>query len=507
MIITTAEESKQLDREAMETWGLPEKVLMENAGASLTSLMNERVVWKDSGTVILCGTGNNGGDGFVIARYAYGYGADVTVLLMGNEEHMSEASLTYKHIIEKMGIPVISIEKAEEALPYFQKADILVDALIGTGIHSKVTGEKAKVIAFVNDANAFVVSVDVPSGMNADTGEAEGISVKADFTVALGSVKRGHVLYPGKEYTGALLYSPIGIPDEARKKYPLRQTEAEDLRMWLPARNPVSHKGNFGFVGIIAGSCGMEGAALLAARGAIRSGAGKVSLLTVEKAAAVLAGKTPEIMVSAAGKEEYFTENDTEYVLERMQSFDTVAIGPGMGRTEEMQKFIASLITRYEGTIVADADALFAIAEKVELKNCPGQLILTPHVGEFSKLTGLTAKDIETHRIDFAVDFARKNQVILVLKGVPTIVALPDGRAWINPTGNPGMAAGGMGDTLTGIIASLAGQGLGAEKAAVAGVYLHGYAGDILRESADDGYTASDLACKLPEAKRRVVTE
>ena len=212
-------------------------------------------------------------------------------------------------------------------------------------------------------------------------------------------------------------------------------------------------------------------------------------------------------MVSAAGKEEYFTENDTEHVLERMQSFDTVAIGPGMGRTEETQKFIASLITRYEGTIVADADALFAIAEKVELKNCPGQLILTPHVGEFSKLTGLTAKDIETHRIDFAVDFARKNQVVLVLKGVPTVVALPDGRAWINPTGNPGMAAGGMGDTLTGIIASLAGQGLDSEKAAAAGVYLHGYAGDILKESADDGYTASDLACKLPEAKRRVMTE
>ena len=166
MIITTAEESKQLDREGMEIWGFPENVLMENAGASLTSLMNERIIWKNAGTVILCGTGNNGGDGFVIARYAYGYGADVTVLLMGNEEHMSKASLMYKHIIEKMGIPVISIEKAEEALPYFQKADILVDALIGTGIHSKVTGEKAKVIAFVNDANAFVVSVDVPSGMN-----------------------------------------------------------------------------------------------------------------------------------------------------------------------------------------------------------------------------------------------------------------------------------------------------------------------------------------------------
>ena len=161
MIITTAEESKQLDREAMEIWGLPEKVLMENAGASLTFLMNERIVWKDSGTVILCGTGNNGGDGFVIARYAYGYGADVTVLLMGNEEHMSKASLMYKYIIEKMGIPIIPIKKAEEVLPYFQKADILVDALIGTGIHSKVTGEKAKVIAFVNDANALVVSVDV----------------------------------------------------------------------------------------------------------------------------------------------------------------------------------------------------------------------------------------------------------------------------------------------------------------------------------------------------------
>lgn len=508
MIITTAEEAKNLDEKVMNEWGLSEEVLMENAGSSVVELTDPYIFWKNSAAVILCGTGNNGGDGMVIARYAHDKGANVTVLLMGDEKHMSQSSVMYKNIAEKMEIPIIKISTAAEAAEYFLKADIIADALIGTGLKSEVTGEKRKVIALMNESKAVIVSADMPSGMNSDTGKEEGISVSADFTVALGSVKRGHVLYPGKERAGQLLYSPIGIPDAAREEYPIRQTEKEDIRNWLPRRSPTAHKGNNGSIGIIAGSCGMEGAALLAAQGALHGGAGKVSVLSVDPVAAVLAGKTPEIMVSSAGEGSCFRKEMAKSVIKKINDFDVIAIGPGMGRAKETGEFIAQILGTYKGKIVVDADALFAVAEeKIDLKNCDADLIFTPHVGEFSKLTGLSPKNIEEHRIDHAVDFAVRNQVTLVLKGAPTVIALSSGKAWLNPTGNAGMATGGMGDTLTGILAALAGQGLSAERAAVSAVFLHGLAGDILAGETLVGYTASDVARAVPKAENMVMEE
>lgn len=224
---------------------------MENAGASVVRLTEPFVDWDDAFTVILCGTGNNGGDGFVAARYAAGLGAKVLVLLMGNEAHMSESSKLYRHTAEKMGIPVIPVSKAEEGAPYIHEADILVDALIGTGLSSEVKGEKAALIGLVNEARGIIISVDVPSGMMTDTGRAAGVVVDADYTVALGSIKRGHVLYPGSSYTGRLLYSPIGIPKEARLDFPVHLTEKKDVFNILPVRNRISHKGKNGFIGIL----------------------------------------------------------------------------------------------------------------------------------------------------------------------------------------------------------------------------------------------------------------
>lgn len=508
MILTSTEEARALDKAAMGPWGLPEAVLMENAGAAVVRLAGEKIRWRGAEAVIVCGTGNNGGDGFVAARYAAEAGADVTVLLMGDASHMGDAARMYRHAAEAMGIPVVEIARAAEALPYFAEASVIVDALIGTGVSRAVAGEKAALIACMNDAKAAVVSADVPSGLSSDTGRAAGTVVTADITVALGSLKRGHVLYPGSDYCGTVLYSSIGIPDAAREGFPVRLMEARDAAVRLPVRSRISHKGKNGFIGLFAGSAGMEGAALLAAQGALAAGGGKIALRTPSGAAPALAGRIPEVMVRALGEGPRFTEAMAEEAAAEAAAYDVVAMGCGFGRSEETQRFTAALLGALGKTVVLDADALWAVGEqRIELKDGPGRYILTPHVGEFAHLTGLSAAEIEERRIDCARDYAAAHGVVLVLKGAPTVTALPDGTAWVNPTGNPGMASGGMGDTLTGIIAALAGQGMAPGDAAVAGVYLHGLAGDLAAEGAPVGYTATDVARHVPAAREKTMQD
>lgn len=322
MILTSTAESRLLDKIAMTEYGLPEAVLMENAGRAVVSRMREFTDWEGAFTVIVCGTGNNGGDGFVSARYARGAGARVLVILMGDPSHMGESAKMYRKTAEKMGIPVIEVMEAEEAVPYLYDADIIIDSLIGTGLASKVKGEKAALIDIINDTDALVVSTDIPSGLVTDTGRPAGTAVNADFTVALGSVKRGHVLYPGSEHTGRLLFSPIGIPEEASEDFPVRLLFREDIAPLLPVRNQISHKGKNGFLGIFAGSSGMEGAALLAGQGALYAGAGKTAIITTGDAAPIMAGKFPEIMVSSIGNGPHFTEDMAEAALEKAKAYD-----------------------------------------------------------------------------------------------------------------------------------------------------------------------------------------
>ena len=505
MILVTAKEARHLDQIAMETYGIPEMVLMENAGSSVVRLMEKYISWDGKDVVVVCGTGNNGGDGFVIARYAKEAGARVSILLMGNESHMSEASTCYRRVDEKMYMNAHVVTKAQEAVPWLQRADIIVDALIGTGLKRKVEGEKADLIEEINNAEGMVIAVDMPSGMDSDTGQALGTVVEADFTVALGSMKRGHFLYPGSNYyVGKLLYSSIGIPDVARADkgtFPVQMVNEEEVASLLPVRNQISHKGQNGFIGIMAGSAGMEGAALLAGQGALYSGGGKIAVVTVDPVAQRLVGKVPELMISSLGSDPHFTQDMIESAWEKAKDYDVLAMGPGLGRTADTGAFVKYFVEHWEKTLVLDADALYAVAkEHMDLSSCPGHLILTPHVGEFSTLTGIPAKEVEAGRIDQAISYARQHKVTLVLKGAPTVTAFADGRAYVNTTGNPGMASGGMGDTLTGIIAALAGQGLEAESAAFCGVYLHGKAGDLLAKETPVGYTASELARKVPMA-------
>ena len=511
MIITTAEEARQLDKKAMDI-GLTEEVLMENAGRAVIELTKDEIIWQGASVVVVAGTGNNGGDGFVAARYAKAAGASVMVITIGNEDHRKPIAKLYKKIAEEAEILILHADKSDDIEPYLFHADIIIDALIGTGLTKELSDEKVAVITAMNMTKAIIISIDLPSGMWSDTGEYKDTIVCADMTVAMGSLKRCHVLYPAIEYVGKLFYSSIGIPDTLRRNYPVTLTTKEKVAKCLPRRLLDAHKGNNGTVGIIAGSEGMEGAALLAAAGSLYSGAGKTTILTAEKVAEKIAGRIPEAMVKPIEKGTYLTKDSNTILQKEIQNFDVIAIGPGMGRDEETQKFIISFIKNHKGPIVVDADALYAAAmQKIKWDN--KNIVITPHVGEMARLTGLSAEEIEKNRIDVARNYAVENQIIVVLKGAPTVIACPSGETWINPTGNPGMATGGMGDVLTGIIASYIGQGLNAHYdktiltvagATMIGVYMHGYSADLLSKKKYIGMTANEVAENVRTARQKM---
>ena len=499
--VVTAEEMRHLEAVAKDDFGLSEATLMESAGTAVADVILDRLESRHKVVVIVCGTGNNGGDGFVCARVLKNAGVFVKVLLYGDPERISGAARAYFLGVDRMRIPIIEIHKPIEAAPYIAEADVVVDALIGTGLTGEVTGEKAELMEIMNRNHAMMVAVDIPSGVMADTGEAKWPAIFADVTVALGALKRAHVLACAKEFCGEVVLSDLGIP--AAADLSLRVFEVNRERMWhvLPFRDWMSHKGQNGFIGIIAGSADMAGAGLLAAQGALRTGAGKVELLTTKSAARSLAGRIPEVMVRGVADGDSFSAADAETVLAAAEAYDVVVIGPGLSRAEGTQDFVEKILQKLAKPIVLDADALYAVAmRKIDFTKLPGEFVLTPHVGEFSRLSGLSAKETEDTRIDAAISFAKKTKTTVVLKGAPTVTADGLGFAYVNTTGNPGMATGGMGDTLSGVIAALIGQDAGVVNAAYGGVYLHGLAGDLLAKETPIGYTAGDLAKKIPEA-------
>ncbi len=505
MKILTAAEARALDARVMGEYGIAEATLMKAAGTAVARILAERTDVRGSKVCVVCGTGNNGGDGFVCAKRLQKMGAKVCVLLFGDAGHMGESAKKFRRAAEKAGIPVSEIAAAAEAETLLSEADTIIDALIGTGLTSGVAGEKAELIEMMNASGAVMISVDVPSGMSADTGDIPGVCVHADVTVALGTPKRCHILSPAEEFCGEIVFEDIGMPEEAREDFPVSVVSEYDAARGIPARGRLSHKGENGFIGIIAGSADMAGAALLSAQGALRAGGGKVALLAPGAAARQLAGRIPEIMVRGVSDENFFTDRSGEEVLSAAEAYDAIVLGPGLGRRPETMHVVTDILKRLAKPMVLDADALFAIAEcHVSLKDMPGRYILTPHVGEFSRLTGVSSKEVEARRIEAAVTYAKETNSIVVLKGVPTVTADPTGVAWLNPTGNPGMAAGGMGDTLTGIIAALIGQGAALLPAAYAGVYWHGAAGNLMAIDGPIGYTASELAGKLPLARELI---
>jgi len=510
MRVLNAAQMREADRRTIEEIGLPSLVLMENAGRQVVAAMEaafERLV--DERVAVLCGRGNNGGDGFVVARTLHLRGVEVTPYLLGRVEEVRGDARVNLEILGRLGVPVVEIPDAHAWELHFSaisRCDLIVDAIFGTGFRGRPSGLLETVIADVNSAPIPVVAIDLPSGLSADTAEVEGDCIDASITVALAAPKLPLVLPPAEARAGDLVVVDIGIPprviDEVEGPWTGLLTR-EEMRRLVAPRQPDSHKGDYGRILVVAGSIGRTGAAHLAALGALRSGAGLVTVATPRSCVPIVAGLAPEYMTLPL--EETPGGSVDAPALGRLLETpaDVIAVGPGLGTEPGAVALVRGLVERAAAPLVLDADALNAFAGDADRLVGRGgvEIVVTPHPGEMARLTGLSVEQIERDRLEVARAFARAHRVYVVLKGYRTIVATPEGRAFINPTGNPGMATGGTGDVLTGVVAAWFAQLLDAEAACKLGVYLHGLAGDLAAEAcSQQAMTAGDLASRLGEA-------
>lgn len=505
-------EMRGIDQRMIEGYGVPGLLLMENAAAMTTGAIAER--WPEADfpdAAVVSGAGNNGGDGLAIARLLHGRGYRVRIWLMAPAERLKGDAAANAGYAAALGIPLEDGNDAVMLQEGLKEADIIVDALFGTGLDREVAGAYADAIDAVNGAGKPVVSADMPSGIDGCTGQVWGHAVKADLTVSYGLAKTGHFLYPGRAHTGELIVAPIGIAPECVEAAGLNTftlTEDEAAAM-LPRRAVTAHKGDCGHVGVIAGSAGMAGAAGLCAMGAVRGGAGRVSLGCPEPAYAQAVSVAPEAMGAAlpADSAGRLSDGALAGIDVFLEGKNAVAMGPGWGRGGDLCTIARHILAACPLSMVVDADGLYAVKDIPGIwAERKGPTVITPHPGEMAYLLGKSAKAIAGDPMDAARTYAAHHGIVVVLKGAATVAASPEGRTYINATGNPGMATGGSGDVLCGLIAALSGQGMDVFDAACLGVWLHGRAGDLA--AAHTGIwalSASDIAASLPDAWRSVV--
>jgi ADP-dependent NAD(P)H-hydrate dehydratase / NAD(P)H-hydrate epimerase len=511
MKITTAEEMRAIDRASTEKFGVPSLTLMENAGSAVAQFILDNYRQAER-IVVMCGKGNNGGDGFVIARHLHHAGRVVEVLLLASPSGLKgDAAAMFERLPVRPIVMQTVAELLAETLRSLGNCGLIVDALLGTGFKPPVNGLYADAIAAINSSGKPVVAVDMPSGADSDAMAAQGGAgiVRADAVVTFTAPRAAHVF--GQLTRGLIVVAPIGSPDAAvQSSLKLEVTTARDMSALLAPRPLDSNKGMYGHVLIVGGSVGKSGAAAMAGMAALRAGAGLVTVATAKSALPNIAAFAAELMT------EPLPETDTGGIgvasvksgkLQQLASTMTVvAIGPGIGRHPETVELVREAVRTLKCPLVIDADGLNAFDGKTELLDGSKRaLVLTPHPGEMSRLVGATVKAVQADRLNVAREFARDHKLVLVLKGSLTIIALPDGTAWVNPTGNPGMATGGTGDILTGMTAGILAQMPNeASHAAVAAAYLHGLAGDIAAETmGEHSLVATDLLTGLPEAFRR----
>jgi ADP-dependent NAD(P)H-hydrate dehydratase / NAD(P)H-hydrate epimerase len=519
MKILRAEEMRQVDRLTTERYGIPALTLMENAGAGVARFIAQR--WPDFAQrriVVLCGKGNNGGDGFVAARHLRDSGAKPDVYLFAAPEEMrGDAATNCKRWQETYGeLHAIRDSNAwRSAQATLASADIILDAILGTGTRGAAAGLLAEVIEAVNQrsgpARSVVVAVDIPSGLVADTGAAEGPVVQAAYTVTFTAPKTGMIGSASGNYVGQLIVHDIGSPPELIEevgKSDIRWVDAREVRKFAQPRRADGNKGSYGHALIVAGSVGKSGAAVLASWAALRTGAGLVTVATPEPVLPIVAAHTPEIMTEPLPATEAGTISLRSFEYERFDKIvkgkRALAIGPGLTTQDETQQFVHAVVGNRAVPIVLDADGLNAFAGRaLELRNGAGSIALTPHPGEMARLVGCEIKDVQSRRIEFARKSAADWNAFVILKGHQTVIASPDGQTFINSTGNPGMGTGGTGDVLTGMLAGLTAQfGISDWVRVLAfGVYLHGLAGDIAyADTGNAPLLASDLIRAIPRA-------
>ena len=506
MKIALAKQMREIDKKSIEEFGISELVLMENAGRKTAEAVCHVIEAISKKSIcILAGSGNNGGDALVAARYLSNLGARIKIFLIGNKAHRTESLIVQMKTLRGMGIELQSLEtdRAWERLQVTLRfSDVIVDGILGTGFSGQLRPSVLRLVRLVNSTNKPVISIDLPSGVEADSGQVGETAINATCTVALGLPKFGHYICPGASYVGELLIDDIGIPSQLLNN-DLHQTLINDelAITLLPNRPKESHKGSVGKILIIAGSRGMTGAASLASMSALKTGAGLVTLAVAEslnsifevKLTEVMTAPLPEVKTGIIGGEKAVSQ-----ILNLVDKVDAILIGPGLGREKETIDLVKRIVEVVDKQLILDADALFAFNGNVEaLKNCKQIPILTPHLGELAALLNTTVEELRNNLVETIRQAAQNFRAILVAKFESTIVAYPNGEIFISSLGNEGMATGGCGDVLAGAIAGLIKQ---TPFAPIAGVYLHGTAGDLAFAENSDGIIASDVMNNLPVA-------
>jgi len=511
--LLTAEQMRRCDRAAIEDYGIPDVVLMENAGTQVVEAMHEFLDGIPGRVTVCCGKGNNGGDGLVVARHLHNQGVDVRVVLFAGADELEGSPATNLGIVEALGLELVEIPDAdawERRRPALGAPDCVVDALFGTGIEGALRGHYGDVVRAVADAGVPVVAVDLPSGLETDSGEVPGPAVRADLTVTLAAPKLCHVLPPAESLCGALVVADIGIPERVLRGVDDAVSLLSPIyaALLVPPRSPDSHKGTYGRVLIVAGSPGTTGAASLTALGALRGGAGLVTVATPHSVYPVVASQLTEALVHpvSAGEDEGLASAAVDEIRELASGVDVLALGPGLGTAPETVDAIRALLRDAAVPAVVDADGLNALAGALDvLEDAPAPRILTPHPGEMARLMETDTGSIQGDRLGHARTLASDTGATVVLKGHRSVIAAPQGDVALNPTGNPGMASGGAGDVLTGLVAALLGQSLDPVSAAHLGVFAHGLAGDIASEAVGEiALVAGDLVDHLPDVFARL---
>jgi NAD(P)H-hydrate epimerase len=505
MKISTVEQMRNLDKSAIEDFGISPELLMENAGEAVYYVIHQEFGIKNKSFAVVCGTGNNGGDGLVAARKIYSTGGDVRILLLGDIKKFKGHAKKNLEIVSRLPIEIRHVDSRKSLKDNAPRCDAIVDALFGTGLNHDVEGVYKEAILWINQSQKPVFSIDIPSGISGNTGQIRGEAVRADHTITFGLPKHGNILYPGFWHCGKLYVTHISFPPSLYNAASFKVAMSRPVE--LPERDEQGHKGTFGDVLFIAGSSNYLGAPYFAAMSFLKAGGGYARLASPSSITSFLANKGSEIVFSPQEETPSgsISLKNKQTLLEITEQVDMVVMGPGLSLHEETQELVRQLTKDITKPLLIDGDGLTSIAKDTNLiKERQHPTVLTPHPGEMSRIAQTSIQEVLEKQILLVQQKAKKLNAFIVLKGAHSLIGHPDENIFVNMSGNSGMATAGSGDVLTGAIAAAFGLGLKLEDAVRTGVFLHGFSGDLAAEhKGEDGITAQDILDYLPAAVKR----
>jgi len=504
MKVCKVERVREMDRTAIDKYGIQGEILMENAGNASFFVFFKEIEGHGNRVAIVAGGGNNGGDGLVVARKFYSMGFKVKIFLCGQAKKFKGSALMNYEIVKRIGIPIELIDEPNLFKNELNGYDVIVDAIFGTGLSRDITGRYKDIIDIINKSGKFICSIDIPSGINGDNGLIQGVAVKANCTVTFGVPKLGNILYPGFDYAGKLYVTRISFPPDIYETDDVFNEISIPKR--LPVRNEYSHKGDFGDVLFIAGAKSYYGAPYFSALSFLKAGGGYSRLATPQSVAPFVANRGSELVIVPLRetKTGSVAMDNLEGLLDLSKKVDFVVIGPGLSLNIETGNFVKEFVKRVEKPVLIDGDGITLISSDKEIiENRRETTVLTPHPGEMSALTEFSINEILENKVDILREYSKRLNSIIVLKGAHSLIGYPDGKILINMSGNSGMATAGSGDLLTGIIAAMRGLGQNMESSVATGVFIHGYAGELAsQDMGKDGVTAQSILDYLPFAAK-----